>query len=178
MLKTILLVVVVLLAVLAGVVAMQPPEYQLTRSAAINAPSNVVFDQINDFRKWEAWSPWGKLDPNMKTTYAGPASGVGATYSWIGNDDVGEGVMRIVESRPGEYVRIRLEFISPFPSVADNEFTLKPEGGGTGVTWRMSGQNGFIGKAMCLVQSMDKLIGPDFEKGLAQLKTVAERAAK
>ena len=178
MLKIVLLVVVVLLAVLAGVIAMQPPEFQVIRSATINAPANVVFDQINDFRKWEGWTPWGKLDPNMKTTYGGAAAGVGAEYSWVGNKDVGEGRMTIVESRPGEYVRIRLEFISPFPSVADNEFTLKPEGGGTGVTWRMSGQNGFVGKAMCLVQDMDKMIGPDFEKGLAQLKTAAQSAAK
>jgi hypothetical protein len=178
MLKTTLIVVVAVLAVLAGVIAVQPPEFQVTRSAAINAPVNVVFDQINDFRKWEAWSPWGKLDPNMKTTYAGAASGVGAIYSWVGNKDVGEGRMTIVESRPGELVRIRLEFIEPFASVADTEFTLKPEGSGVGVTWKMSGQNGFIEKAMCLVQSMDKMVGPDFEKGLAQLKTVVESAAK
>ncbi len=178
MLKIIVLAVVVILAVLAGVVAMQPPEYQVARSATINAPANVVFDQINDFHKWEAWSPWGKLDPNMKTTYEGPASGVGATYSWIGNKDVGEGMMRIVESRPAEFVRIRLEFIAPFASVANTEFVLKPEGSGVGVTWMMSGHNGFIEKAMCLVQSMDKMIGPDFEKGLAQLKTAAESAAK
>lgn len=178
MLKIILLAVLAGLAVLTGVIAMQPPEYQVTRSATINAPANVVFDHINDFHKWESWSPWGKLDPNMKTTFSGPASGVGAVYSWTGNKDVGEGRMTIVESRPNELVRIRLEFIEPFPSVGDNEFTLKPEGNGVAVAWTLSGQKGFLEKAMCMVQSMDKMIGPDFEKGLAQLKTVAESAAR
>ena len=178
MLKIILLVVVGILVVLAGVIAMQPPEYSVTRSATISAPANVVFEQINDFHKWPAWSPWGKLDPGMKVTHAGPDAGAGAIYSWVGNSDVGEGRMTIQESRPSEFVRIKLEFIRPFPSVADTQFTVKPEGSGVTATWLMKGEHNFISKAMCLVQSMDKMIGPDFEKGLAQLKTVSESAAK
>lgn len=178
MLKKILLAVVAVLAVLAVVVAMQPPEYQVTRSASIHAPANVVFDQINDFHQWPAWSPWGKLDPNMHTTFSGPSAGAGAIYSWVGNKDVGEGRMTILESRPSEFVRIRLEFLKPFPSVANTEFTVKPEAGGVTVAWLMNGEKGFIEKAICMVQSMDKLIGPDFEKGLAQLKTVAENGPK
>lgn len=178
MLKIILLVVLGLLVVLAGVVAMQPPEYQVTRTATINAPANVVFDQINDFHKWPAWSPWGKLDPGMKTSFAGPDAGAGAIYSWVGNSDVGEGRMTILESRPSEFVRIKLEFIKPFASVADTDFAVKAEGSGVTVTWLMKGEHNFISKAMCMVQSMDKMIGPDFERGLAQLKTVSESAAK
>ncbi|MBL0156810.1 MAG: SRPBCC family protein [Bryobacterales bacterium] len=178
MLKISLLVIVVLLAILAGVIEMQPPEYQVTRSATIQAPANVVFEQINDFHKWEAWSPWGKLDPAMKTTYTGPAAGTGASYAWVGNSDVGEGRMTILESRPAEFVRIRLEFIEPFASVANTEFSVKPEGNGVAVTWLMSGEKNFLSKAMCMVQSMDTMIGPDFERGLKQLKSAAEGAAK
>ena len=157
---------------------MQSPEYRVTRSATIQAPANVVFEQINDFHKWAAWSPWGKLDPAMKVTYTGPDAGMGAVYYWVGNKDVGEGRMTILESRPAELVRIKLEFIQPFASAADTEFTVKPDGSGVTVTWLMSGENGFVSKAAGLVQSMDKMIGPDFEKGLAQLKTVAESAAR
>lgn len=178
MLKTSLLVIVAVLAVLAGVVAIQSPEYRVTRSGMINAPASVVFDQINDFHHWAVWSPWGKLDPGMKVSYAGPDAGVGAVHSWVGNSDVGEGKMTITESRPAELVGIRLEFIKPFASTTKTEFTLKPQGGGVLVTWSMSGEKGFIEKAVCLVQSMDKMIGPDFERGLAQLKTVAESGAK
>lgn len=178
MLKISLLAIVGLLVVLSGVIALQPPDYQVTRSATIQAPANHVFDQINDFHKWEAWSPWGKLDPAMKVTYTGPGAGTGASYAWVGNKDVGSGRMTILESRPAEFVRIRLEFIEPFASVANTEFSLKPEGGGVAVTWLMSGEKNFLTKAMCMVQSMDKMIGPDFERGLAQLKSAAEGAAK
>ena len=178
MLKKILLSIGAILVVLAGVIGMQPPDYRVSRSTMIQAPQNLVFDQINDFHKWAAWSPWGKLDPAMKVTYAGPAAGTGAVYSWVGNKDVGEGRMTIIGSRPSEFVQIRLEFIAPFASVANTEFTLKPEGSGVSVTWSMDGKNGFIEKAIGMVQSMDKMIGPDFEKGMVQLKAVAENSAK
>ena len=114
----------------------------------------------------------------MKTTYTGPAAGTGASYAWVGNSDVGEGRMTILESRPAEFVRIRLEFIEPFASVANTEFSVKPEGNGVAVTWLMSGEKNFLSKAMCMVQSMDTMIGPDFERGLKQLKSAAEGAAK
>lgn len=174
MLKTIVLLVLAALVVLAGIIALQPAEYRVTRSAKINAPAGLIFDQINDFHQWPAWSPWAKLDPGMKVTHSGPEAGPGAAYAWVGNKDVGAGNMKILETRPKEFVRIRLEFITPFVSVANTEFTVQPEGGATTVTWTMDGTNGFIEKAFCLFQNMDKLIGPDFEKGLAQLKTVAE----
>jgi hypothetical protein len=110
----------------------------------------------------------------MKTTYSGPESGQGASYAWVGNDDVGEGKMTIAESHPGQHVKIDLEFIKPFAAKNVTEFMFKPAGDTTEVTWSMSGKNGFMGKAMCLVMSMDKMVGGDFEKGLAQMKNVVE----
>jgi hypothetical protein len=144
----------------------------------MNAPPEAVFAQVNDFHNWDKWSPWAKLDPNMKVTYDGPTSGAGAKYSWVGNSDVGEGRMTIVESKPNELIRIRLEFIKPFESASDTEFTFKPEGKQTAVTWTMAGKHNFMSKGMCLFMSMDGMVGPDFEKGLASMKTVVESPKK
>ncbi|MBK6750261.1 MAG: SRPBCC family protein [Pyrinomonadaceae bacterium] len=174
----------VILAALAGialaiaafcvVVALQPEDFKIERSATINAAPGRVFEQVNDFRKWEDWSPWAKLDPEMKPTYAGPASGVGSSYSWVGNDDVGEGKMTITQSHPNEHIAIELEFIKPFAAKNLTEFVLKPEGSATNVTWTMTGKNNYVMKAFSLVMNMDKLVGADFEKGLAQMKIVVE----
>jgi hypothetical protein len=178
MLKRIIIgVVIAIVFIVAGliaVVATQPEDFSVTRSATIKAPAERVFAEVNDFHKWDAWSPWAKLDPNMKTTYAGPESGQGASYSWVGNDEVGEGKMTIAESHPSQHVKIDLEFIKPFAAQSVTEFMFKPAGDATEVTWNMHGKNGFVGKAMCLVVSMDKMVGGDFEKGLAQLKTAVE----
>jgi hypothetical protein len=174
-----LLAVIVLVVVVLGVViAMQPNEYTVTRSATFNATPEVIFEQVNDFHKWDAWSPWAKLDPAMKVTHSGSPTGVGATYSWIGNSDVGEGKMTIAESHPSSHIKIDLEFIQPFASKTVTDFTFKPDGGKTNVTWSMAGKHNIVSKAMCLVVSMDKMIGPDFEKGLAQMKPVVESAPK
>jgi hypothetical protein len=182
MIKKILLlavvVVVVGIAAFAVVVALQPSHYQVQRSATMNAPAAVVFNQVNDFHKWDAWSPWAKLDPNMKTTHEGPAAGTGAVYSWVGNSDVGEGKMTITDSKPADLVKIKLEFIKPFAATSDTVFTFRPQGNQTAVTWTMDGENNFIGKAFCMFMNMDKMVGGDFEKGLAQMKTVAEKAAQ
>ena len=181
MLKKLLLGVFAILvigAVALGIgIAMQPDEYNVTRSATIAAPADGVFARVNDFHKWEAWSPWAKLDPNMKTSFSGSESGKGSVYSWVGDDKVGEGKMTITDSTPPSEVKILLEFIKPFASTANTVFAFKPNGGGTDVTWSMSGKHTFLSKAMCLFLSMDKMIGPDFEKGLAQLKTVSESSA-
>jgi uncharacterized protein YndB with AHSA1/START domain len=176
MLKKILLGLVAVLVVLAAVIAMQPADFAITRSTTIDAPPATVFGQVNDFHKWEAWSPWAKMDPEMKTTYEGPAAGTGAMYSWVGNSKVGEGKMTIVESRPDELVKIRLEFLKPFAATNDTEFAFKPDGTGTHVTWTMSGKNGFVSKAFSLCMDMDKMVGGDFEKGLAQMKSASEAA--
>lgn len=156
------------------VVAMQPEDFKVTRTATINATPDKVFEQVNDFHKWDAWSPWVKLDPAMKTNYAGPAAGVGASYSWAGNDQVGEGKMTITESHPNEHIGIDLEFIKPFASRNPTNFTFKTDGDKTNVNWTMSQKNNFVMKAFCLVMDMDKMIGADFEKGLAQLKSISE----
>jgi hypothetical protein len=175
-LKKVLIGLVLVIAVFVVVVAMQPAEFRITRSATINAPPEVVFAQVNDFHKWDAWSPWAKLDPAMKTTFEGPSSGTGAKYSWVGNKEVGEGRMTILESKPSEWVRINLEFIKPFEASSTTEFAFKPQADQTAVTWTMSGKHSFMEKAFCLFMNMDKMVGGDFEKGLAQMKAVAENA--
>jgi len=175
MLKKILIALVIIVAGLALVIALQPATFRVTRTATIAAAPADVFALVNDFRNWDAWSPWAKLDPAMKTSYAGSPSGQGAVYSWVGNSDVGEGSMTITDSQPASRVNIRLEFIKPFASVADNLFEFAPAAAGTTVTWTMSGDNNFLSKAFCLFTGgMDGMIGPDFEKGLAQMKAVAE----
>lgn len=178
MIKKLLIGLGVLLAVFLVVVATRPDTYTVSRSLEMAAPPAVVFAQVNDFHQWEAWSPWAKLDPNQKTTYGGAASGTGATYAWEGNDKVGAGKMTIVDSAADAKVKIDLEFLKPFPSRSDTTFSFEPAGTGTKATWTMEGHNNFMSKAFGLFMSMDSMIGKDFEKGLAQMKTVAEAAAK
>ena len=178
MLKKILIGIGVVVIVFLLVVALQRPEYRIVRTATIAAPAATVFAQVNDFHNWDAWSPWAKLDPAMKQTFDGASAGTGAIYSWTGNDKVGEGRMTLTESHTNDLIRIKLEFIKPFASVCDTEFAFKPDGNQTGVTWSMTGTNNFIGKAFCLFMNMDKTVGGDFERGLAQMKSVAEAAAK
>jgi hypothetical protein len=170
-----LIVVIVVAGALAAFIATRPAEFSVTRSAQLAAPAPAVFAQVNELRKWKAWSPWAKNDPQAKETYDGPAAGVGAAMSWAGNREVGEGRMTIVESRPAELVRFKLEFLKPFAATNDAEFAFRPAGGGTEVTWTMRGRNNFIGKAMCLVFDMDKMVGGDFEQGLAGIKAIVEK---
>jgi len=178
MLRRILIGIAAVLVVLLIVIATRPATYRVERSTRIAAPPDVVFGLVNDFHAWEGWSPWAKLDPAMKTTYGGPASGVGATYDWSGNSKVGEGKMAITESQPAKKVGIRLEFIKPMPGITQTDFDLRPEGGGTQVSWVMTGTNDFLGKAFSLVADMDSMIGKDFDKGLAAMRTQAEAEAK
>ncbi len=178
MIKKILIAFAALIAVVLIAAAFQPSEFRVTRSATLNAPAAAVFAEVNDFHRWLAWSPWEKLDPAMKRTFDGPAAGVGAGYAWEGNSDVGSGRMTITESRPGELIRIKLEFIKPMPGMCPTEFTFRPEGGATTVTWTMSGTNNYLAKIFCLFMNMDKMIGGSFEQGLASLKTLTETAAK
>ena len=165
MLKKILIVLAVIVVVCVVVVALQPAEFRVTRSATIAAPPETVFAQVNDLHKWEAWSPWAKLDPAAKYSYDGPAAGVGAAFAWSGNNEVGEGRMTITESRPAELVRFRLDFVKPFKGTSTSEFTFKPEGNQTIVAWTMMGQNNFISKAMHLCMDCDKMLGGSFEQG-------------
>src|SRR5262249_7146798 len=134
--------------------------------------------QVNDFHAWPAWSPWEKLDPQMKKTFEGPASGVGAKYAWTGNDKVGEGRMTIEKSEKPSTVGIKLEFLKPFEATNATTFTFAPTAKGSKVTWAMDGENNFMAKAASLFMDMDKMIGGDFERGLTAMKTAAESAPK
>ena len=176
--KKILLGFAAIIVVFLIVVALQPADFRITRSAVIAAPPAAVFEQINDYHQWNDWSPWAKLDPNAKNSFGGPASGVGAKFAWSGNNDVGEGSMRITESKPDERVVMELVFLKPFAATNTAEFTLKPEGNGTAVTWAMSGKNGFMGKAVGLFMNCDKMVGTQFEKGFENLNAVFQKAPK
>jgi hypothetical protein len=178
MLKIILIALVVMVVVFIVIVALQPSEFRVVRSAIISAPPPTVFAQVNDFHNWEAWSPWAKIDPAMKQTYEGAPAGTGAIYRWAGNKEVGEGRMTITESRPSDLIRIKLEFFRPFAATNTTEFTFNPEGNRTAVTWDMTGENNFMAKAVHLFMSMDKMVGGQFEQGLARMKSVAEAAPK
>jgi hypothetical protein len=169
-----LAILAALVAVFAIIVATRPSEFRVQRSATIAAPAAVVFEQVNDFHNWEGWSPWAKLDPAAKNSFEGAPAGAGAVFAWSGNDKVGEGRMTLTDSRPNELVRINLEFIKPFAATCTTEFTFRPEGDRTAVTWTMSGRNNFIAKAVCLFNDMDANVGGDFDKGLANMKAVAE----
>ena len=178
MLKKILIALAVIIVMFVVIVALQPKEYRVARSSTISAPPPAVFAQVNDFRKWEAWNPWGKIDPAMKQAYEGAPAGVGAIYTWAGNNEVGEGRMTITESRPSELIRIKMEFFKPFAGTSTAEFAFKPESNQTAVTWSMAGTNNFMAKAINLFMNMNKMVGGQFEKGLAEMKSVAEAAPK
>jgi hypothetical protein len=172
----ILSVVAAAILILVVVIALQPADFQITRSAEIAAPAPIVFDQVNDFQKWTAWSPWEGLDPALKRTYSGTPAGTGTIYNWVGNSKVGEGRMEITESRPSDLIRIKLDFIKPFKATNATEFTFVPKGNQTATTWTMTGRKSFPAKAFGLFMNMDKLVGGDFEKGLTKMKAVAETA--
>ena len=174
MLINILIGVAVVIALLVIFVAMRPSEFRVTRQGAIGAPPSAVFPQVNDFHNWEAWSPWAKLDPAASNSFEGPTAGTGATFRWAGNKEVGEGNMTITESRPNDLIRLRLEFLKPFAATNTTEFAFQPEGGQTVVTWSMFGKNSFMSKAVGLFMDCEKMVGGQFEQGLANMKSVVE----
>ena len=176
MIKKILIGLAVLILVFVVVVALQPSEFRVERTATIAAPQSDLFGQVNDLHKWDAWSPWAKLDPAAKVTFEGADAGQGAIMNWAGNDKVGEGTLTIVESRPNDLVRIKADFVEPMAGTSMSEFEFKPEGERTAVTWTMSSEHGFLAKAFCLIMNGKTMIGDDMEKGLAQMKSVAEGA--
>ncbi|AYC34814.1 polyketide cyclase [Pseudomonas cavernae] len=166
---TLLIVMVLVLVGLALWIARRPDHFHVERSALIPAPPEAVFAQINDFHHWHQWSPFAR-DPDMRVEYLGSASGEGALYRWAGNKEVGEGSATIVESRPGQLVRMQLEFLKPFRASSVATFQLRPEGAGTRVVWGLDGRNNFIAKAMGLLFDPDKMCGGAFEQGLEQLR--------
>ena len=177
MLLKILIVLALIVVAFVVVAALQPTEYRVVRSANIAAPPAVVFARVNDLHQFQEWSPWAKLDPAAKTTFEGPPAGAGAVFNWAGNHEVGAGRMTITESHPHDLIRFRLDFLKPFAGTANAEWTFKPEGTQTAVTWSMSGRKNFVSKAISVFMSMDKMIGGQFEKGLADLKALSEAAA-
>ncbi len=166
-----------LFAVLCVVIAIQPEDFRVSRSATIAAPPAAVFEQVNNLQKWNDWSPWAKLDPNAKNTFEGPTSGTGAKFHWDGDSNVGAGTMTIVGSKPNENVKLKLDFIRPFEGTSDVEFTLKPDGDRTHVTWAMSGKNNFMAKAISLVMDCEKMVGDQYDQGLANIKAIVEKPA-
>ncbi len=178
MLKKIAVGVVVVVLLFLAVVSTRPATYEVERSLSIPASSEIVWPLVSDLAKFPSWSPWQKLDPNVTTTFAG-APGVGQSYRWSGNDDVGEGGMTVTKVTPMTLVSEDLEFIRPFANKAVITFELSPEvGSTTRVSWSMSGNNNFMGKMMSLFMSMDAVVGKDFDEGLANLAVQAQAAAK
>jgi hypothetical protein len=173
MLKKILIGLAAVIVVLLLVVVTRPADFRVERSASIAAPPAALFAQVNDHHKFAVWNPFLKLDPNVKNTYSGPDSGVGAVCSWDGNKDIGAGSATIIESKPDELVRMRMDWKRPMEGVAMVDFTFKPQGDKTVVTWAMYGKNNFMGKLISLFMDCDKICGPQFEQGLADLGKLA-----
>jgi carbon monoxide dehydrogenase subunit G len=175
MFKKIAFVVVVLVAAVLALAATKPDTFRVERSVSIDAPPEKIFPLIDDLHNWTAWSPWEKKDPAMKRTYSGAARGKGAAYAWEGNKDVGMGRMEIAESSPTSKVTINLDFVKPFEAHNVVDFTLEPKGGTSSVTWAMHGPSPFFSKVLHVFLSMDRMVGKDFEAGLANLKAAAEK---
>jgi uncharacterized protein YndB with AHSA1/START domain len=174
MFPTLAIVLVALVLIVLAVAAMKSPTFQVERHAHINAPTAKVFGLVEDFHAWATWSPWEKLDPNMTRTFTGAERGAGAVYTWVGNKQVGEGRMEILDATAPSKVTIKLDFIKPFAASNTTTFMFRPASGGTDVTWAMLGAAPFMFRVMSLFMSMDKMVGKDFEKGLANMKAVAE----
>jgi uncharacterized protein YndB with AHSA1/START domain len=175
MLKKIAIGILAVVVIILGLALAQPNSFSVSRSIVINAPAEKIYPLVSDFHQWAGWSPWEHLDPNMKRTFTGAASGAGAVYSWEGNDAVGAGRMEITGAQPPSKIDIKLDFLKPIASQNSTVFELKPEGNATRVVWTMSGPSSFMTKLMGVFLSMDKMIGPDFEKGLAAMKAAAEK---
>lgn len=175
MFKWIALVVVVAVVVVLVLAASRPDSFRVERTALIQAPPEKVYALIEDFHVWPQWSPFEKLDPDMKRTFSGAEKGQGAVYAWAGNSKAGEGSMKIVETTPATRVTIALDFLKPFKASNTAEFTLLPRDGGTEVTWAMYGPSPFVTKIIHLFFSMDGMVGKDFEAGLANLKRLSEQ---
>ena len=177
MIKKILISFAAIIAILLILAATRPAGFRVERSATLSASRTALFENVNDHHKFVVWNPFMKLDPNVKTTYGGADSGVGAVCSWEGNSNVGAGSCTIIESKPGELVRCRMNWKRPMEGTSTVDFTFKSEGDKTVVTWAIYGKNNFMGKVMSLFMDCDKICGPQFEKGLADLGAVAAATA-
>lgn len=175
MLTNILIALAVILVLGFLFVATRTNDFRIERKATIAAPPSAIFPLVNDFQQWQTWSPWEKIDPALKRTFSGSPAGVGSVYDWLGNNEVGEGRMTITESKSNEYIRVKMEFLKPFKGLGTTEFVFTPNANGTTVAWSMTGEKGLLGKFMHLVMDMDKMIGGNYDKGLADLKILSEQ---
>lgn len=175
MLKTIAIVIVVAIAVILGYAALRPDDFRVQRSITIKAPPEKIFALIDDFHAWGSWSPFEHLDPGMKRTFSGPASGKGAAYAWDSTGKAGAGSMEIKESTPSSKILIKLDFSKPLEGHNTAEFSIDTQGDSSKVTWAMYGPSPYVAKVMGIFFSMDSMIGKDFEAGLANLKNAAEK---
>ena len=173
MIKKILAAAAIIIVLFLLVVAFLPGDFRIARSTTIAAPPAVIFSRVNDVREFQKWSPWAKVDPQAKMTFTGPAAGTGASFSWE-SAKTGEGTMTVTESRPDEFVKFLLEFRKPFTATNTADFTFTPQGDQTLVTWGMSGKNNYLFRLVGVFMNMNKMVGDDFEKGLADLKILSE----
>lgn len=172
MVRKIIILLLAVIAILAIVVTLQPSEFNVSRELKIEAPAKDIFEQVNNFQNWPNWSPWKALDPDQKVTLQGPVKGENAIMTWSGNSQVGEGTITITESKKNESIKMKLDIKRPLAASHNGEFTFKPEGKATVVTWSMYGHKDFIAKAVGLVMNCDKMVGEQFEKGLINLQNV------
>jgi uncharacterized protein YndB with AHSA1/START domain len=178
MLKITLIVLAVIAAGIVGILALaatKPDIFTVQRTASIKAPPEKIFPYINDFKQWPLWSPYEKIDPDMKRIYGPQTAGKGATYGWDGNKNIGSGSMEILEAPAPRKVEIKLDFTRPFTAHNIAEFTLQPAGESTTVTWAMRGPVPFFAKIIHVFMNMDKMVGGQFDEGLANLKATAEK---
>ncbi len=175
MVKKILIVLLVLVAGVLGLASTKPDTFSVTRNISIKAPPDKIFPLVADFHRWPEWSPWEALDPAMTRSHTGAASGTGAVYAWDGNKEVGAGRMEVLSASAPDKLQIKLDFVRPFEGHNSTDFSFVPQGDSTLVTWVMTGPTPFVSKVMQVFVSMDKLIGTDFEAGLAKMKTAAEK---
>ncbi len=175
MLKKIIIGIVVLIVGFFLYAATRPDTFHIQRMTSIKAAPEKIFPLINDFRSWSEWSPWEKMDPAMKRAYGGSESGRGSTYAWEGNSKVGKGRMEIVTVAPPSMVEVKLDFEKPMEGHNMTTFTLEGKGDSTFVTWAMHGPSPYVAKVMSIFLSMDRMVGKDFEAGLASLKALAEK---
>jgi hypothetical protein len=175
MLKIVSIIILLTIAAILIFAATKPDSFRVQRSISIKASPEKIFAELNNFHRWEAWSPWEKLDPAVRRTYSGPENGVGAIYAWEGNSDVGQGRMTIIESALPLKLLLDIEFIKPFAAKNKVEFTLSKQGENTVVTQAMYGPSPYLSKLMSLVFNMDKMVGSKYEEGLSSLKVISEK---
>ena len=175
MFKIIFLLLLLIAFIITILVLRQPDSFRYARTQTMNATPGAVFEQVNDLRKFNEWSPWAKVDPGAKIEFSGPSAGVGAAMSWDGNKDIGAGKMTVIDSKPNDYVKYRLDFERPMKSTAESEISITPEGAQSLVTWSMYGKNTVMGKIVGIFINCEKMVGDMYSKGLLNLKATVEK---